>query len=281
MLVYLNSQIVPIEEARISAVDHGFLYGVGLFETMRVYNRRMFLWERHLDRLKQGLDALQIRLPWTDQELLQAVEQTVDANGLRDAYVRLDITAGPEGLGLIAEGYTRPTLLVYAKPVPPIAEPPSSKKLQIVSIPRQTVEGKQRYKSHTFVNNVLAKLEVGSDPGVEGLFLTTEGFVCEGIVSNIFWVKHNRLYTPALSTGILAGITRSFVIDLACEQGLEVREGEYVPEALRSADEAFLTNSIQEIVPVSHINQSPLTSTGGPITLKLRQAYRQSVELLG
>ena len=281
MLVYVNGAIVPVEEARISAVDHGFLYGVGLFETMRVYNRQLFLWERHLARLKRGLEALRIRLSWTDQELRRAVEQTVDANGLRDAYVRLDITAGAEGLGLTAAGYAHPSLLVFVKPVPPLSEPPAPKRLQVVSFPRQTAEGNQRHKSHMFVNNVLAKLEVGSDTGVEGLFLTKEGFVCEGIVSNIFWAKNNRLFTPSLATGILAGITRSFVIDLAAAQQLEVCEGEFLLDELLSADEAFLTNSIQEIVPVSHINQSPLPSSWGLITRRLWQAYRQAVELLG
>lgn len=281
MLVYVNGEIVPLEEARISAVDHGFLYGVGLFETMRVYNRRLFLWERHLARLKRGLETMKIRQTWTDQELRQAVEQTVDANGLRDAYVRLDITAGAEGLGLTAAGYAHPSLLVFVKPVPPLSDPPLPKRLQIVSFPRQTAEGNQRHKSHVYVNNVLAKLEVGPDPAVEGLFLTQEGFVCEGIVSNIFWIKNKRLFTPALSTGILAGITRGFVLDLAAAQGLDVCEGEFFLEELLIADEAFLTNSIQEIVPVSQINQVPLLHSWGPITRRLWLAYRQAVELLG
>lgn len=281
MLVYVNGEIVPLEEARISAVDHGFLYGVGLFETMRVYNRRLFLWDRHLARLKRGLEAMQIRQPWTDQELKQAVEQTVDANGLRDAYVRLDITAGAEGLGLTAAGYVHPSLLVFVKPVPPLSDPPQPKRLQVVSFPRQTAEGSQRHKSHIFLNNVLAKQEIGSDPTVEGLFLTKEGFVCEGIVSNVFWSKNQRLFTPALSTGILAGITRGFVLDLAASQGLDICEGEFLLEELLEADEAFLTNSIQEIVPVCQINQVTLPQSWGPITRRLWLAYRQAVELLG
>ncbi|MBO8165512.1 MAG: aminodeoxychorismate lyase [Brevibacillus sp.] len=281
MLIYIDRELVSVEEAKISAVDHGFLYGVGLFETIRAYNGRLFLWDRHLSRLKSGLSAFQIAQPWSDGELLQAVQQTMEANGLRDAYVRLDITAGAEGVGLHSGGYTRPRLLVFAKPVSPLADPPRSKRLVTVSFPRQTAEGTQRYKSHMFGNNVLAKLEVGDAPDVEGLFLTAQGFVCEGIVSNVFWVKHNRLYTPALTTGALAGITRSYVMELARQQQWEVCEGEYPLAELASADEVFLTNSIQEIVPVSHINQTPLPVVYGPVTKKLRQAYRRSVELLG
>lgn len=281
MIVYVNGDLVPIEQARVPVMDHGFLYGIGLFETMRVYQRNIFLWKEHAARLMAGLSELGIKLRWNEDELREAVQRTVTANSLDDAYVRLSVTAGNEGIGLVGSGYANPSLYIFAKPVSPLLQPPKPKKLQTVSIPRQTAEGTVRLKSHNYLNNALAKLEVGDDPSVEGLFLTREGYVCEGIVSNLFWARSGSLYTPALSTGILGGITRQHVITLANKLCIPVEEGLYPMEELLRADEVFVTNSIQELVPVSYINQQEVRQVYGEITQKLHTAYRQSVELSG
>jgi 4-amino-4-deoxychorismate lyase len=284
MLIYANGRIVPAEDAVVSVLDHGFLYGIGLFETVRVYNRRLFLWKEHYARLCAGLSAFRIKHNWSDEDLADAILQTVAANGLEDAYVRLSVTGGEEGVGLIGEAYVRPSLFIFVKQVAPIAEPPSPKCLHTVTIPRQTPEGRQRYKSHSFLNNALAKLETGPDPGVEGLFLTREGYICEGVVSNVFWVRGERLFTPSADTGILEGVTRRFLMSLAEQLGISVEEGCYPLESLQDADEAFVTNSIQEIVPVSAVNETLLPQSYGPYTKALRKAYRRavaSVELPG
>ncbi len=281
MLVYVNGDLVPAEKATVSVLDHGFLYGVGLFETIRVYNTRMFLWERHYARLQAGLFALRIACPWTERQLAEAVRQTAEANGLRDAYVRISVTGGAEGVGLMGGSYERPCLFIFAKPVAPIVEPPVAKRLVTVSVARQTAEGRIRFKSHNYLNNTLAKQEIGTKADVEGLFLTPQGDVAEGVVSNVFWVRDGNLYTPSPETGILAGITRGFVRELARELGIPCEEGRYPLSALLAAGEVFVTNSIQEIVPVCRVDETTLPVTDGPVTRALRQAYRRSVEKTG
>jgi 4-amino-4-deoxychorismate lyase len=279
MHVYVNGKIVPVEQATVSAMDHGFLYGIGLFETVRVYGGRLFLWEAHYARLCSGLLALRFAVPWTAEELADAILDTVRANQLQDAYVRLSVTGGSEGVGLVSEGYPRPSLYIFVKPVAQVVEPPATKRLVTLSVRRQTAEGFQRFKSHNYLNNALARLEVGSRPDAEGLFLTHDGFLAEGIVSNLFWVREGRLYTPSLETGILDGITRRHVLSLARELGIAWEEGLYRPDTLRSAEEVFLTNSIQEIVPVDQVDDHHVPIGYGPVTRQLRTAYRQSVEL--
>lgn len=281
MRVYVNGELVPIEQATVSVADHGFLYGIGVFETMRVYDQNIFLWDDHCQRLMESLSELRITPKWTKDELLDAVQRTIRANDLCNAYVRLSITAGNEGIGLSGRGYHAPSLFIFAKSVASVVMPPVAKKLQTVSIPRQTMEGAIRFKSHNYLNNALAKLEVGDDPATEGLFLTQEGYVCEGVVSNIFWVRDEILYTPAPATGLLNGITRKHILFLADRLGIPWQEGFYLLNELLEAEEVFVTNSIQEIVPISTINQRAIPIVYGQKSHKLHAAYRQSVELSG
>ncbi|MGG4456414.1 aminodeoxychorismate lyase [Brevibacillus porteri] len=277
MHVYVNGTICPAHEATVSVLDHGFLYGIGLFETLRVYDRKLFLWDAHYARLCSGLFALQIQPAWTKEELAESILMTIDANELRDAYVRLSITAGAEGVGLVAGGYERPSLFVFAKPVAPLVVPPPPKRLQTLALARQTAEGHQRFKSHNYLNNALARQELGARPDVEGLFLTHDGFVAEGIVSNVFWVKNGQLFTPSIDTSILDGVTRRHILTLAQQLSMPVEEGRYRLEDLLNADEVFTTNSVQEIVPITEIDGHCVPSTYGPYSCELHRAYRQSV----
>ncbi|WGV60313.1 aminodeoxychorismate lyase [Brevibacillus brevis] len=277
MHVYVNGTICPAHEATVSVLDHGFLYGIGLFETLRVYDRKIFLWDAHYARLCSGLFALQIQPAWTKEELAEAILMTIDANELREAYVRLSVTAGAEGVGLVAGGYERPSLFVFAKPVAPLAVPPMPKRLQTLALARQTAEGQQRFKSHNYLNNALARQELGARPDVEGLFLTHDGYVAEGIVSNVFWVKNDQLFTPSIDTGILDGVTRRHVLALAQQLSMPVEEGRYRLEELLNADEVFTTNSVQEIVPITEIDGYSVPSTYGAYSCELHRAYRQSV----
>lgn len=274
MWIYANNELVPADKATVPAMDHGFLYGIGLFETMRVYKGRLFLWEEHAIRLQEGLNSLNIRSKWTTHELQEAVMLTLERNELQDAYVRLSITAGDQGVGLHAGEYENPLLYIFVKPVSPINVPPVAKELQVISFPRQSKEGPKRFKSHNYLNSLLAKQEIGANPHVEGLFLTTEGNVCEGVVSNIFWVKNKTLYTPSEKTPLLAGITRKTVITLAKQRGIDVKEGCFLLEDLYQADEVFITNSIQELVPVSNVEDQPVAQVYGEITSLLHEAYR-------
>jgi 4-amino-4-deoxychorismate lyase len=260
MYVYVNGAIVKEEEATISIFEHGFMYGLGAFETLRIYNGHPFLFSEHMERLKVSLNELGITMfnNW-EKTLLESVRSLLKANALDDAYVRINVSAGVGSLGLQVEPYEQPTIIIYSKPLPQENGLRREKNLQLLKTKRNTPEGLYRIKSHHFLNNVIGKREVGNSPDMEGLFLTEEGYVAEGVVSNIFWVKDGVLFTPALNTGILGGITRKFILCLAKKRNLHVKVGKFHLSHLMACDEAFLTNSIQEIVAVKTIQKRELS----------------------
>ncbi|KHF38309.1 aminodeoxychorismate lyase [Halalkalibacter okhensis] len=252
MFVYVNGQIVSKEQAVISAFDHGFMYGLGLFETFRVDDGHPFLLDDHFRRLQAGLKTLGISWSMGREEILRVIQQLLKANNLQSAYVRWNVSAGRQDLGLYTGEYEEPTVIVYMKPLPTTQA--ACKKANVLTIKRNTPEGSIRLKSHHYLNNVLAKREIGDDSNVEGIFLTEAGFIAEGVVSNLFWVKDQVVYTPAVETGILDGITRQFILALLEESGIAYEVGFYRPDDVLNADEAFITNSIQEIVTLSSFN---------------------------
>lgn len=273
MFLTINGKLIDESEAVISAFDHGYLYGVGVFETFRTYEGHPFLFDDHYKRLCESLEMLQIQFPYTYDELLCQVKQTIEANEMKDAYVRLNVSAGAGGVGLKTDPYAEPTVIVYVKAI----DSPSRKEKRgvILSHRRNSPEGEYRLKSHHYLNNIIAKREVGSDPSVEGIFLTQNGILAEGIVSNLFWFKNGTLFTPDLSTGILNGVTRQFVVHVAKKMGITVQVGSFTEKALLEADEAFVTNSVQEIVPLFQIEQKPLPGLHGPATNELILQYEQ------
>lgn len=274
MFIYLNGKIVPKEEAQISVYDHGYLYGVGLFETFRVYNGHIFLLEDHLQRLNDGLSSLLIERFFTKEEVEEAISLLLKANGFQNAYIRLNVSAGLGELGLTADPYIKPTVIIYSKPLPPAGSEISEKKAQLLKIARNTPEGDYRLKSHHFLNNILAKREIGNRQDVEGIFLTAEGDLAEGVVSNLFWVKDHTVFTPSIKTGILNGITRQFVIQLVRQRGMTVEEGFFKPEAVNDADELFITNSIQEVVGINQWNNQVYPGKEGSMTAYLHERFR-------
>jgi 4-amino-4-deoxychorismate lyase len=278
--VFLDGHIVDAEQAVISPFDHGFLYGLGLFETMRVYNGHIALLEKHYKRLQQAAEELGITMTMTREELRFAILQTLSANELDDAYVRVNVTAGDKGLGPYAGVYDHPRWLIFVKPLSAFPDElyETGKRLQVLKRPRNSPEGEWRFKSHHYMNNRFGKMEIGSDPNVEGLFLTENGCLAEGIVSNLFFVADNVIYTPDVKTGILPGTRREFVMELAEELGLSVREGWYYLEHLMVADEVFITNAIQEIVPIHTVNEKKVGQGRiGVITKQLLSLYRERI----
>ncbi|KUP20904.1 aminotransferase class IV [Paenibacillus sp. DMB5] len=287
----LNHIAVEAKDAVVSALDHGFLYGMGLFETFRTYNGIPFLLQRHLDRLADGCRQLGIPFEADGVSMRSWIKQVMDANELQDAYIRYTVTAGEDLLGLPSGEYSKPNHLLYIKELPKLN--PSlyleGKGLQLLNTARNTPEGPVRLKSLHYMNNILAKRELARYPsaagGAEGLMLTAQGFVAEGIVSNIFFINEDVLYTPDISTGILPGITREMVLMLAREAGLQTEQGFYQWEQLLAADEIFLTNSIQELVPVTILwqdNEPYQAGKGycGRYTAELIRLYRERTEAL-
>jgi 4-amino-4-deoxychorismate lyase len=265
--------VIKEEEARISPFDHGFLYGMGLFETFRVYGGHPFLLIDHLERLNSGLKVLGIQRVLSKVEVVEALQLLLEKNELDNAYIRLNVSAGDGAVGLPVEPYKNANVMMFVKPLPE-ADGPTEKEAQFLKVSRNTPEGPFRLKSHHYMNNLLAKKEIGSRTDVEGIFLTKEGVIAEGIVSNIFWVIENKLFTPDLRTGILNGITRSFVIELAKKRGIRVEEGFYQPEKLNSATEVFVTNSIQELVAISRLDSLYFPGIKGELLQALHKEYR-------
>ncbi|RDU34776.1 4-amino-4-deoxychorismate lyase [Neobacillus piezotolerans] len=272
MYIWHNGILVKKEEAVISPFDHGFLYGVGLFETFRVYGGHCFLLDDHIERLNAGLELLEIGKKVTRDEAEGAVKELLSANGYSDAYIRFNVSAGIGEIGLRSEPYESPEVLVFSKPLPPAGRL-QEKGGKILSLNRNTPEGRERLKSHHYLNNLLAWREIRNSPGMEGIFLTREGYIAEGIVSNIFWAKGGILFTPSLETGILSGVTRGFVMELAMKSGIEVREGFYPLDELLLADEVFFTNSIQEIVACPRIGDAKFEGMNGHLARYLHGRY--------
>lgn len=272
MLCWMNGEYVDSNELCISPFDHGFLYGLGFFETFRTYKGQVPFFEAHMKRLRETLAMYRIVLPHTDEALREVVANLDEASG--DGYFRLNVSAGVHDIGLQPSAYAEPTVIVFRKP---LVERPRGKAKELVALktPRNTAEGAIRVKSHHYGNNVLARFELPNLADFEGLFYTEQGYLAEGITSNVFWVHDRVLYTPALETGILNGITRQVVMRLAGELGVEVQEGLYTVEHLLAADECFCTNAVQELVPISHFGDKQFERA---LYEQLHAAYVKEIE---
>lgn len=245
MWLWHNGELRGSSEVTVPVYDHGFLYGMGLFETFRTFDGVPFLFDLHWERLEKSMEALWIDLPYTKQEIVQAIQDVVRQNEAPNVYIRLNVSAGIAPLGLYDGRYSRPNVTLLVKPLPKTFEP-TEKRLEALPFPRSQPEAAFRLKSHHYMNNILGKRAL-IDRDAEGLFADEDGYVVEGLVSNIFWVEQDgRVWTTPLSTGALAGVTRHWLIDT-----FDVLERDVTFEELEQASEIWLTNSVQQIAPVS------------------------------
>lgn len=272
MYIYLNGKVVSKEEAVLSPYDHGFMYGVGAFETFRTYDGFPFLIDEHLDRLHEALHELNIRLAIDSDKVIQMVQTLLSRNEMSDAYFRLNVSGGAGDIGLQTETYEEPTVILYTKPLVQ-TDAVSEKELIMLKTVRNTPEGEKRLKSHHYLNSILGKREL-SDVNQEGVFLTKEGYISEGTVSNLFWVKQNQMFTPGTSTGILEGITRKWVMNVSEPLNIPLKTGNYKIEELVEADEVFLTNSIQELVPVKRFEHKVFHGAEGEVFQAYLSLYK-------
>lgn len=286
MKISVNGQIVEQHAAVVSAFDHGFLYGIGVFETFRTYDGEPFMLEAHLERLHDSLGQLGIRYHVQSSEVRTLIHRLLEVNRLEDAYIRYTVSAGAGQLGLAEQDYERPTVIVYVKPLVRREEwYEFGRTVQILQTVRPLPETKRRLKSFSYMNGWFAKRELLSykwAAGAEGIQLNERGELTEAIVSNVFWVTKGKLYTPALESGALPGVARGFVLQLAEQLNIEAEEGLYCAKALWEADEIFLTNSVQEIVPVSKVYDTDGTSRTlsgsipGAVTHQLMRGYSEA-----
>jgi branched-chain amino acid aminotransferase len=282
MWIFLNDRFVEKEQARISVFDHGFLYGDGVYETLRAYQGRIFLLERHLSRLRRSCDLIGLVLPVKADAWISIITEILRRNSLEDAGIRLTISRGEGELGIDPGLCASPTVVVIAKSfVPyPARMREQGVRLQLVSVRRnpQSAQSPQ-IKSLSFLNNILAKQESVQAGAYDALMLNMDGHVTECTTSNVFFVANQRLHTPSDDCGILEGITREVVIELAGELGIEVEEGAYSAEDVLHADECFMTNTGLEVMPVSQIGEHPIgQGMCGPMTMELWKAFQRNLE---
>lgn len=284
--VYLNGDYVPATEAKVSVYDHGFLYGDGVFETMRSYGGRVFKLSEHLERLYRSAAIISLVVPYKVGELTAAVEGTIQRNNLPDAYIRLSVSRGVGPLGIDPLGCTGPTVVCMARALTNHPAELYSQGVQVVTVHTRRVPAEAldpSAKTFNFLNNILAKIEVNAAGAYEGVMLNTNGQVAEGTVSNLFLLRGGALLTPARKAGILPGITRNTVLELAGELGITAVEALFGPDELYAAEELFLTNSSWELLPVVKVDGFSVGSgRPGPVTRMLLDAYRKLVaESLG
>jgi 4-amino-4-deoxychorismate lyase len=273
MYIYINGKVLPMEEAVISPYDHGFMYGLGAFETFRTYNGFPYLIDEHMERLHEALKELNISAVINTDHVIEAVQTLLQKNKLDDAYFRLNVSAGNGDVGLQTDPYENPVVILFTKPLPQSMA--LAKELVMLKTVRNTPEGEQRLKSHHYLNSILGKRELTDPVRQEGVFLTEQGFISEGTVSNLFWYKDGILFTPGLSTGILNGITRKWVLNASEKLNIPFETGNYKINELHDADEVFLTNSIQELVPVNRFEELEFPGTKGELFQVLKAKYTE------
>ncbi len=277
--VYINGKLYPKDEARVSVFDHGLLYGDGVFEGIRCYNSNVFKLTEHIDRLYDSAKSISLKLQMTKAELKDAVLDTLKANNLKDSYIRLVVTRGVGKLGLDPFNCTEPQLIIITDSIQLYSKELYEKGLDAIIV--KTIRNHSKalnptVKSMNYLNNILAKIECINAGAAEGIMLNADGYVAECTGDNIFIVKKSEIITPPASAGILIGITRNVVIELAKEAGISVREEQLTPDDLYNADECFLTGTAAEIIPVANIDGRKV-STGKPgkITLNLLKDYQE------
>ena len=287
MEYHVDGQLVPAAEATVNVRDRGFMYGDAAFETLRAYGGEVFAWDAHADRLERTCETLGFAraIPPRD-DLRERIAETLAANDLTDAYVKLSISRGVQAGKLTPDPAVDPTIVVMVDSLPrggidgdPVWDDPATvRTAQTRKIPDAALPAD--VKTHNYLNGILARLALrrgaSGDPADEALLLDTDDYLAEGATSNLFFVTDGVVYTPSTDQSILPGVTRSIVLDLAREEGLPVETGRYEREELLAADEAFLTNTTWELRPIEVVDGESIG--GGPITQLLSRLYDRRVE---
>jgi branched-chain amino acid aminotransferase len=271
--VYVNGALVERAEAALPALDRGLLHGYGLFETMRSYGGRVFRLDAHYARMLDGARVIGLGVPLALDEVETAVGSVLAKNGIEDARLRLTVTAGPAGEG-------QPSVVLAAAPLTDYPAELYDRGMSAVTseVRRNETSPLSRVKSLSSLDNVLAREEARRRGFDEAVLLNTLGLVAEGSSTNVFIVRGEELITPGLDSGVLAGVTRAAVLELTAEVGLTAVEGDVVPEALAGADEAFLTNSVMEVMPLVSLDGLQIgDGHPGPATVCLSRLYGELV----
>ncbi len=279
-MIYLNNRLVPNKKAVISVFDHGFLYGDGIYETLRVYKGVVFRIDEHIERLFRSASFIGLEIHKTPDAVKRAVYKTIEANRHKEAVIRISISRGAGPPGLDPALCEKPTFVIISRPFMKYPAHYYRKGIKIAVVnTRRNFKGSldPQIKSLSFLNNVLAKIEAKERGAYEAIMLNYRGYIAEGTISNIFFVKDKVLCTPAVEVGILDGITRGIIIDIAKTMGLKVKEGRFRPDDIYEADEVFLSNTTMEVMPVMEFDAARFNVSAGGIIKAIHKAYGAKV----
>ncbi|MBS3943630.1 MAG: branched-chain-amino-acid transaminase [Dethiobacter sp.] len=284
-IIFLDNALVPEEKAVISVFDHGFLYGDGVFEGIRAYNGRVFRLDEHVNRLFESAHHIMLPIPYSRESMAAAVVQTVNANNLKDAYIRVVVSRGVGDLGLDPRKCKASRVVIIVDKI--VLYPPElySKGLSVITVAtRRNVADAldPKIKSLNYLNNILVKLEANRAEVLEALMLTGNGYVSEGSGDNVFIYRKGALITPPPYLGILEGITREAVMNLARTEGMSVIESPFTRHDVYTADECFLTGTAAEVIPVIEVDARTIGSgIPGPVTCRLMERFHHLTQTEG
>ncbi len=285
MKVYISGTFFDKEEAKISVFDHGFLYGDGVFEGIRLYKGTVFKLDQHLERLEMSAKAILLNLPWARAEIAEAVCETCRQNGLTDGYIRLIVTRGSGYLGLSPKNCSNPQLVIIADQIQLYPKEFYTEGLKVITAPTRRVSPAAlppMIKSLNYLNNILAKIEAVELGFQEAILLNEQGFVAECTGDNVFIVRKGKLYTPPNYAGSLVGITQETVYEVARALDLEIEVINLTRFDLWTAEECFLTGTAAELIPVVEVDARPVgDGKPGPVTLRLLEHFHERVTVEG
>ncbi|MBA2303396.1 MAG: aminotransferase class IV [Acidobacteria bacterium] len=283
--VYVNGTIRPAAEAVVPVYDHGFLYGEGVYETLRTYNRVPFLYDRHITRLRASAERLHLGVSFSDSDLATWIDDTVAAAGeMREAYIRILFTRGVGELNYDPRSTPNPTTVIIVKPLEEPAARVFDDGINICLVPilrNHPGSVNPLIKANNLLNNALAMQEANRRGGEEGLMCNYRGELSECSQANFFMVRDGVVLTPQSEAGLLEGITRAFLFEIGQDASIEVREAVLHPKDLETANEAFITSTTRELSPVTKIDGTPVgTGTVGEITRRMLDGYRRRAQEL-
>ncbi|MCG8400446.1 MAG: branched-chain-amino-acid transaminase [Firmicutes bacterium] len=285
LIIYLDGKYVPEEEAVVSVFDHGLLYGDGIFEGIRAYHNRVFKLEEHLERLYESARSITLEIPLSVEEMRGVVLETLRRNNLRDAYIRLVVTRGRGDLGLDPRKCKRATVFCITASIQLYPEELYERGLKMITVAtrRNIPEAcNPRVKSLNYLNNIYAKIEANLAGVPEAIMLNQEGYVAEATGDNIFLVKKGKLITPPIHMGLLEGITRNAVMDLARARGVAVEEKVFTRHDVYVADECFLTGTAAELIPCVSVDGRTIgDGKPGPVFQELLHDFRELTKVDG
>ena len=282
MYYHVNGELVEESAALVSVRDRGFLYGDGVFETLRAYNGSIFKWQAHFKRFENSCAYFELPQPFSSTDLYERITETLSANNLDEAYIRLSLTRGIQSGKLTPGTDSSPTIVILVDSLPrggsqgtrPWSTPATimlgdTTRIPVSALPAQA-------KTHNYLNGILARLELRGTDADECLLLDTDGYLTEGATTNLFFVVDDTLCTPSLDGPVLPGITRAVVIELAESLGYPVEQQFYLPEHLHSAEEVFLTNTTWELRPVIKFETTQYAT--GPVCAQLQRAFNDYID---